>query len=293
MFICNNADADIIQFPSWESTYTSDLSLNETTPTHTGTNWFSDSNAEVKVVKYLDSLTNVFSTEKEKSSPRLTTSDASILDLGTGNGSLLFALRKKGWNGTLVGVDYSSASISLARKIALGLATSTPTERKETEEEGEESESDEEFIQVPIDRTSFKSIRFEEWDIMTSLPPSSQTTDSWIPTGAGGEEGFDIILDKGTFDAISLSSDLSQIAPSTSSAGEKRLFETYPEKVTPLLKRNGILLVTSCNWTEKELESWFCTEETGLTVVGRIQYPTFRFGGQTGQSVVSVCFRRR
>ena len=40
-----------------------------------------------------------------------------MLDVGTGNGCLLFKLAKKGFKGQLKGIDYSVMSITLAKKI--------------------------------------------------------------------------------------------------------------------------------------------------------------------------------
>jgi EEF1A lysine methyltransferase 2 len=40
-----------------------------------------------------------------------------VLDVGTGNGALLFKLAKKGFQGELKGIDYSVQSIALAKKI--------------------------------------------------------------------------------------------------------------------------------------------------------------------------------
>lgn len=39
------------------------------------------------------------------------------LDVGTGNGALLFKLAKKGFPGLLVGIDYSDWSVALCKKI--------------------------------------------------------------------------------------------------------------------------------------------------------------------------------
>lgn len=54
-----------------------------------------------------------------------------------------------------------------------------------------------------------------------------------------------------------------------------------------------MVVVTSCNWTDEELNTWFCGEESILEVYGRVEYPVFKFGGQTGQSVCSVCFKKK
>lgn len=40
-----------------------------------------------------------------------------VLDVGTGNGALLFKLCKKSFRGNLVGIDYSDWSIALSKRI--------------------------------------------------------------------------------------------------------------------------------------------------------------------------------
>merc|ERR550517_162891 len=52
---------------------------------------------------------------------------------------------------------------------------------------------------------------------------------------------FRIVVDKGTFDAVSLSEN---------SVSDK---EKYVESVAAVLQAGGLLLITSCNWTEPEL----------------------------------------
>lgn len=114
-------------------------------------------------------------------------------------------------------------------------------------------------------------MEFTQWDIM-NMPPRPQ----WIG-------GWDVVLDKGTFDAVSLSEEMN---------GEgRRVVEGYREKVERLVRRGGLLVVTSCNWTERELRGWF--EGGNLEVKGRVEYPVFKFGGVEGQSVCTICFRRR
>ena len=49
-------------------------------------------------------------------------------------------------------------------------------------------------------------------------------------------------------------------------------------------------MITSCNWTEKELRTWL--EAEVLRFDGKVDYPVFRFGGQIGQSISTVSFRR-
>ena len=191
--------------------------------------WFSDVNASGKILQYLAS-----------DEAGLNKQAASILDLGTGNGELLFLLREEGdFEGQMLGVDYSEQSVQLCRKLAEGKGL------------GED-------------------VEFKQWDIM-----STESLDV--------RQGYDVVLDKGTFDAISLSEDVDEQG--------RRICEGYRERVQRLMKDGGLLLVTSCNWTEGELKRWFIRDE--LETVGRIEYPVFQFGGHTGQSVCSVCFRRR
>lgn len=194
-----------------------------------------------------------------------------FLDVGAGNGSLLFSLRRggsqeeerdgegrgeEGFRGPMVGVDYSGASVELARGVAgergMGLGA------------GE------------------AEVRFEEWDVMREEPGGWMRRDS-----ATGDVGFDVVLDKGTFDAVSLCEE--------GDGRGGRICEGYRDTVGRLVRKGGLLVVTSCNWTEGELRRWFEGEGEGegdLVFWGRVRYPSFTFGGRTGQSISSVCFKR-
>ncbi|KAJ5235363.1 uncharacterized protein N7469_004531 [Penicillium citrinum] len=250
-----------------------------------GTSWFSEHNAPEKVLRFLTRSSFPLS-------PRATRGQIvqpSVLDLGTGNGSMLALLRKKGgFTGDFVGVDYSAQSIWLARELQRTRGHSayhTDSDEDDSEEDGEVSSETTNAGELP-------EIRFEEWDILGSkaiLSPfgkevSPAETDemlSWFPYSRGG---FDIVLDKGTFDAISLAED----------AKETRVCERYPDIVRRLIRAGGFLMVTSCNWTEEELVHWFTAAQGSdrFIVWGRVEYPRFRFGGQEGQGVCTVCFQR-
>ena len=226
---------DPLTLASWDATYAQDITTNTETPSHTGQDWFSDQNASSKVLDYLVS-----------SALKLDLQTTSFLDVGAGNGEMLFVLREEGgFEGRMVGVDYSDASIQLGKKRLASI-----------QEDG---------------GADIGGIAFEEWDVMHSVP-----REAW-------QDGFDVVLDKGTFDAISLSDEADE-------AG-RRICEGYREKVEVLVKPGGYLVVTSCNWNEEELKGWFGGGQ--LEVFGRIEYPVFRFGGQTGQSVSTLCFRKR
>ena len=57
---------------------------------------------------------------------------------------------------------------------------------------------------------------------------------------------IDVVLDKGTYDAISLS---------PNEAKTKR--KAYNESVLKLLKKDGLFIIVSCNWTQDELKDQF------------------------------------
>lgn len=65
---------------------------------------------------------------------------------------------------------------------------------------------------------------------------------------------FDVCLDKGTYDVISLT---------PSNAEERKA--AYVHSTATLLKESGLLIVASCNWTEEELRKQF---ESGKIVKG-------------------------
>lgn len=225
---------------SWDDVYARELANHADDADDEGTIWFDESGAEEAVLRLLGELAD------DGAVARGGEAASRFLDLGTGNGHMLFALREadeaaEAWRGDMVGVDYSQASVDLARRIG--------------RRRGVDS-----------------SVRFERWDLLQH-PPGD-----WL--GAG----FDVVLDKGTFDAISLMPQ-SRDAPHSC--------EVYRAKVAGLLKPGGLLIVTSCNWTKAELLSWLSGErESGLQYCREAHYPTFTFGGQTGQSIVTIAFRR-
>ena len=149
------------------------------------------------------------------------------------------------WCGEMIGVDYSEASVRLARRIA--------AQRQYQEDDAA----------VPS---------FEHWDLLQSPPRD------WL------RDGFDVVLDKGTFDAISLM---------TYENSSQHPCEIYRRKVTPLVKRGKFLFVTSCNWTRDELVDWLATDGSELDLHDEAKYPTFTYAGQTGQTIVTLVFQRK
>lgn len=159
----------------------------------------------------------------------------------------------------MVGVDYSRPSVQVARELV---------------KHG----------------TDYQDIRFEVMDVIRDDP---RRQDWWL------EDGFDLVLDKGTFDAVSLCDDV--IESSTSNLSQigqtpMRIHTLYPSRAIRMVKSGGFLLVTSCNWTQEEVIQWFTTDKAGSSlgtaIWKTIEYPRFRFGGSEGQGVCTVCFRK-
>jgi len=167
-----------------------------------------------------------------------------ILEIGSGNGTLLFTLVEAGYApGSLSGIDYSPDAVKLAQSIA---------------------------------RTrGGEQVQFSVCDFLEDDPPSLKH--------GSGHDAWDLLLDKGTFDAVALGKkDNNGTSPAA----------TYPYHVAKQLKPGGHFLVTSCNFTEDELKTIFATRETGLTYHSRIQHPTFTYGGKSGSICSSVAFQK-
>ena len=127
-----------------------------------------------------------------------------MLDVGMGNGALLFALHARGHDpARLCGIDYSADAVALAKSIA--------------EARG----------------GGLEDITFEERDFLTEeivglggagSGENTQNTASW-----------DLVLDKGTYDAIALGEkDEKGLSPAVG----------YPARAARLLKPGGFFLIT-------------------------------------------------
>ncbi|KAM4055346.1 methyltransferase [Hirsutella rhossiliensis] len=246
----------------WDHLYTSELRNHAADPSDIGTVWFDDSDAEAKVVDFLSDLASSSSSSPSSSPDAPSKQTASLLDLGCGNASLLFALRAAGWTGRARGVDYSPQSIALARQVAASRAAASSA----------------------ASAASASPIELAEWDVVAG--PLDALLD-----GAQAR-GWDLVLDKGTFDAVSLSDE-------RDAHGRRRPCEAYRDRVVRLVRPGGLFVVTSCNWTEPELVEWFAgrddegdRHQLGFAVAGRVQYRTFSFGGVKGQTISTVGFRK-
>lgn len=136
-----------------------------------------------------------------------------VLEVGSGNGTLLFALRATGYDGArLAGVDYSLDAVKLARLIA-------------------------------ADRGSEDGlISFSECDFLSEVPAPVAGLGSSV-------EGWDLLLDKGTYDAIALGE---------KDADGKSPVAGYPARVSKLLKDGGHFLITCVCFQFPSFDGYSC-----------------------------------
>lgn len=170
-----------------------------------------------------------------------------ILDLGTGNGHLLYELNEELLDRSFdkifkyTGIDYSPESIAFCQEI----------------------------VNQKYTPGLFK---FKQVDLLMKNQHFLNNK-------------FDIILDKGTLDAIALNQD--PLVDFDNKIG----MEVYSSQVKQMMKKNSILLITSCNFTEQELISIITENGTNdLKVYQKIQYPSFQFNGVKGSTICSVSF---
>lgn len=167
-----------------------------------------------------------------------------ILDVGTGNGILCLSLVEAGYD------PHTIVGIDY-------------------------SEGSVELSKRVAKGRNVDGLTFELVDFIHSRPTplSTQLNGLW-----------DLILDKGTFDAIALYG--------TQEANEQHPIDIYPERVEALLPTGGFFLITSCNFTEEEIKTHFTTKAPTLKYHSRIQHPTFTFAGKSGSLCCSVAFRK-
>ncbi|KAI0118921.1 hypothetical protein GGR51DRAFT_138435 [Nemania sp. FL0031] len=294
----------------WDALYTTEIANHAHDPADTGTAWFDDSDAEAKLLEFLE--------DPERAGELgVDAATTSFLDLGTGNGALLFALRDAGWEGPMLGVDYSAQSVRFARRIEKARRKEGGGDEGSSKDEAEDQdkEVEGEANEEPEGEGEEVDVHFAEHDILHS--PATPLLDARFSPSA--VDGWDVVLDKGTFDAISLSAETLDNTAAAAANGTndqprpRRINEAYGARVLPLVREGGLFLITSCNWTEAELRSWFeegAAQEIpssaptsssenqaqrafwGFEVVGRVEYRSFSFGGVKGQTISSLCFRK-
>lgn len=134
------------------------------------------------------------------------------------------------------------------------------------------SETSIEFATAIAKKGDF-DVEFEKCDILNH-------EDNFL---SNHQEYFDLVLDKGTLDAIALSDEKDENGLTG--------YQIYPKHVSSLLKKGAILLITSCNFTEDELCSHL-TSCGGLKMWKKVKYPKFEFGGKSGSTICTVAFEK-
>ncbi len=228
-----------------------------------------------------------------------------ILEVGAGNGNLLFSLCEAGYNPhKILGVDYSPDAIKLAQAIAKNKSTALADE---VEDEGEGAAP----ALEDADKITFAVCDFLQDDV---VPLESMAAE------AGLVAVWDLVLDKGTFDAIALAEkDASGGAPA----------DGYPARIGRVVKQGGFFLITCesdvsrgcfvgrltrpllCSMqlhrggAESEIRQRHygtavpvclrVLETIRMLIVccsSRIPWPTFSFGGHSGNVYSSMAFHK-
>ena len=234
----------------------------------------------------------------------------------------------------MLGVDYSAQSVRFARRIERARRRLADESEEGLEEEGNdgvkeegiqgEKEAGEEEEYEGEGEGEEVDVHFAEHDILHD--PATALLKARYSHSV--REGWDVVLDKGTFDAISLSAETLDTNTNSANANAngsgsaqqpRRVDKVYGTRILPLVREGGVFLITSCNWTEAELRSWFEGDGTvqeippsttttttasgeeegqqqheywGFEAVGRVEYRSFSFGGVKGQTISSLCFRK-
>ncbi|XP_064606578.1 EEF1A lysine methyltransferase 2-like [Liolophura sinensis] len=89
---------------------------------------------------------------------------------------------------------------------------------------------------------------------------------------------YKLCLDKGTYDTISSMPEQRELA-----------MRKYRETVREILRVDGQLVITSSNWTRKQLMSQFTPD---FYLADEIPTPTLQFGGVCGNTVTVLVFRK-
>jgi SAM-dependent methyltransferase len=155
-----------------------------------------------------------------------------ILECGSGNGTLLLSFltspSSEAQKFSLTGIDYSP--------LAADLAAGVEKTRREQISNGD----------YPDDSDSDHSEDESRGVVVNSVPPVEWRCGDLLRDEIA--EKWDLVLDKGTFDALCLSDE-----PVQEAEGRPPSL-VYPERIARLVQKGGFFLITSCNFTEEEVK---------------------------------------
>lgn len=187
------------------------------------------------------------------------------MECGAGNGTLLLSfLTSPASIGPqafdLTGIDYSEGSTRLSAMIELQRRSTLEEdiEEWESDEEDGESGSEEDGEEGRDGREGGKRVQYE---YTTGRQVINPTTCDWRTADLLRDEigeQWDLVLDKGTFDALCLSQEVVE------EKGARLPSVVYPEQVAKLVKDGGYFLITSCNFTEDEIRRRWTYKGLGL-----------------------------
>ena len=154
-----------------------------------------------------------------------------VLECGSGNGTLLLSFLTSPEDSDpqsfhLTGIDYSPQASVLARGVEAS--------RRETLKEDAEAED---LVVNPVPSA--------EWRVGDLL--RDEINEQW-----------DLVLDKGTFDALCLSDE-----PVLEDQEQRLPSLLYPERIARLVVDGGFFLITSCNFTEEEIKRRWTRDNLG------------------------------
>jgi SAM-dependent methyltransferase len=157
-----------------------------------------------------------------------------ILECGSGNGTLLLSFltspSSEAQKFSLTGIDYSP----LAADLAAGVEK---TRREQISNGDYPDDSDSDHSE---DEAESRGV------VVNSVPPVEWRCEDLLRDEIA--EKWDLVLDKGTFDALCLSDE-----PVQEAEGRPPSL-VYPERIARLVQKGGFFLITSCNFTEEEVK---------------------------------------
>ncbi|WVF65954.1 hypothetical protein IAT40_000692 [Kwoniella sp. CBS 6097] len=230
-----------------------------------------------------------------------------IMEAGSGNGTLLLSFLtspateedefRQPPKYHLTGIDYCESAATLAQSIEHSRRENLPSEIENPESDSDDSDYGYDSAEEDDERDGGGGKGL----IMNDVECSWRTADL-LRSNLNGEK-WDLVLDKGTYDALCLSDE------GIEEEGGRLPSQVYPEKIAKLVENGGFFLITSCNFTEEEIKARYTKEGldwikyveadadkrvslTGFEFHSSVPHPSFSFGGKTGTTVCTVAFQK-
>ncbi|CAK9295431.1 unnamed protein product [Gordionus sp. m RMFG-2023] len=96
---------------------------------------------------------------------------------------------------------------------------------------------------------------------------------------------FDLCIDKGTFDAITVNKSKEEACI----IFQDDKIDSYIYSLQNILKQEGLFFIISCNWTRKELLAIF---DKTFRMIEDISASLFKFGSQLGNTITILIFKK-